>query len=83
MGDDDWHLCTKNLSTNAMHGCHTDVHIAKALIDVSTDFKILKENIACVVTDNASNMDSACREGEFEHDLLCSYSSAQFYSNNT
>ena len=65
--DDDWHLCTKNLSTNAMHERHTGVHIAKALIDVSTDFKILKENIACVVTDNASNMDGACRDGNFEH----------------
>ena len=32
--DEDWHLCTKNLSlsTNAMHERHTGVHIAQALM---------------------------------------------------
>ena len=63
--DDDWHLCTKNLSTNAL----PFVHI------VSTDFKILEENIACVVTENMLQIWMVSAE-KGTHNLLCSYSSA-------
>ena len=65
--DDNWALKAKNLSTNVIYERHTGVHIAKAILDVTTDFKVDPKNIACLVTDNAANMHTASLEGEFNH----------------
>ena len=63
--DSTWKLQNKNLSTKPFNDRHTGVNIARAILQVATEFQV--ESIPCLLTDNATNMTVAAREAEIDH----------------
>ena len=62
--DNTWKLQNKNLSTKPFNDRHGGVNIARAILQVATEFQI--ESIPCLLTENASNMTVAAREAEID-----------------
>lgn len=62
----EWKLCTAALSTVKMEERHTGVNIASAINSILEDYNI-KNNIVCIVTDNASTMTNAAANLKIKH----------------